>query len=165
MWSDLRKDIEEARRKLCIPDPDFSPLPFTTNWNQLEERIYKTFCRIEGKGRPSWLWERYKTEWYGLALKDCPDDILDQLVPVTEIVWFMAYDGTNFLFYQGNVKTIQLILLECSPDEYYLINKKYEWLLSVNHHDSLSGTGAFIINQLKSFAQRLPEMLIAAYPA
>jgi hypothetical protein len=77
----------------------------------------------------------------------------------------MAYNGNDFLFYQGNVKSIQLILLECSPDEYYLINKKYKWLLSVNHHDSLSGTGAFIINQLKSFAQRLPEMLIAAYPA
>jgi hypothetical protein len=165
MWSELRQDIEEARRDLRIPTGDFSPMPHTTNWHQLEEHIYKAFCKIKGQGRPCWLWENYKNEWYGLALEDYPDYILDQLVPTNEIVWFMAYDGDNFIFYQGKVKAIQQILLECSPDEYYLINKKYEWLLSVNHHDSLTGTGDFIINQLKSFEQRSPELLIAAYPA
>jgi hypothetical protein len=165
MRSNLQNDIDEACQKLRIPAADFSPLPFTTNWHQLEERIYQAFCNIAGKGRPRWLWEKYKNEWYGLSLKDYPDNILDQLVPNSETVWFMAYDGDNFFFYQGKVKAIQQVLFECSPDEYYLINKKYEWLLNVNHHDYLTGTGAFIIHQLKSFAQRSPEMLIAAYPA
>lgn len=165
MRSDLLNDIEEIRQKLGISAADFSPLPFTTNWHQLEERIYKAFCKIEGQSRPRWLWERYKNEWYGLSLKDYPDYILDQLVPASETVWFMAYDGDDFFFYQGKVKAIQKILLECSPDEYYLINKKYEWLLSVNHHDSLTGTGVFIIHQLKSLAQHSPELLTAAYPA
>jgi hypothetical protein len=165
MWSDLRKDIEEARRTFHIPEADFSPLPFTTNWHQLEERIYQTFCKIAGQGRPNWLWERYKDEWMGLALTECPDYILDQLIPTTETVWFMVYDGDDFLFYQGKVNAIQQVLLESSPDEYYLINKKYEWLLSVNHHDNLTGTGAFIISQLKLFAQRSPEMFTSAYPA
>jgi hypothetical protein len=50
-------------------------------------------------------------------------------------LWFMM----EMIFFF--VKAIQRILLECSPNEYYLINKKYEWLLSVNHHDSLTGTG------------------------
>jgi len=165
MWSDLRKDIEEARRAFRIPEADFSPLPFTTNWHQLEERIYQTFCKIAGEGRPAWLWERYKNEWIGLALKECPDHILDQLVPTAETVWFLVYNGDDFLFYQGKIKAIQQVLLESSPDEYYLINKKYEWLLSVNHHDNLTGTGAFIIGQLKSFAQRSPDMLTTASPA
>ena len=165
MRSELLNDIEEARQKLQIPAADFSPLPFTTNWHQLEERIYQTFCNISGAGRPRWLWERFKNEQYELSLKDYPDDILNQIIPEAEIVWFMAYDGDDFFFYQGKVKAIQRVLFECSPDEYYLINKKYKWLLSVNHHDSLTGTGAFIISQLKLFAQRSPEMIIAAYPA
>jgi hypothetical protein len=165
MWSDLRQDIEQARKEYNIPEADFSPLPHTTDWHRLEERIYSNFCRIEGKGRPRWLWERYRNEWYGLALEDYPDYILNQLIPAAEIVWFMAYDGDDFLFYQGKVSAIQQVLSECSPDEYYLINKKYEWLLSVNHHDSLTGTGTFIINQLKAFAQRSPELVTAAYPA
>ena len=165
MWSDLRKDVEEARRVFCIPEADFSPLPFTTNWHQLEERIYQTFCKIAAGDRPKWLWERYKSEWIGLALKEYQDYILDQLVPTTETVWFMVYDGDDFLFYQGKVKAIQQVLLESSPDEYYLINKKYEWLLSVNHHDNLTGTGAFITGQLKSLAQRSPKMLTLIYPA
>ena len=165
MWSDLRKDIEIARKELHIPLTDFSPLPHTTDWHRLEERIYSTFCRIEGKGRPCWLWENYKNERYGLALKYYPDNILNQLIPVTEIVWFMTYDGDDFLFYKGKIEAIQQILLECSPDEYYLIDKKYKWLLSVNHHDSLTGTGEFIIGQLKAFAQRSPELLTSTYPA
>ena len=164
MRSDLQNDIEEACQKLKIPAADFSLLPFTTNWRQLEEHIYKAFCRIEGQGRPCWLWKRYKSEWFGLALEDYPDYILDQLVPISENVWFMAYDGDNFFFYEGKVKPIQQVLSECSPDEYYLINKKFEWLLSVNHHDYLTGTGTFIIHQLKVFAQRSPEMLTTAYP-
>jgi len=165
MWSELRQDIEVACKALRIPKTDFSPLPHTTDWHRLKERIYSAFCKIEGRGRPSWLWERYKNEWYGLHLIDHPDDILNQLVSTAEPVWFMAYDGDDFLFYEGKVEAIQQILLECSPDEYYLINKKYEWLLSVNHHDGLTGTGEFIINQLKSFVQRCPELLIATYPA
>lgn len=165
MRSELLNDIKEARKKLQIPAADFSPLPFTTNWHQLEERIYQAFCNIEGKERPRWLWERYKNEWVGLSLKDYPNYILNQLVPTEATVWFMAYDGDNFFFYQGKVNAIQQILLECSPDEYYLINKKYEWLLSVNHHDSLTGTGAFIIGQIKSFVHRSPELLTVAYPA
>ncbi len=127
MWSDLRKDIEVARKSLLIPESDLSPLPHTTDWHRLEERIYSTFCELEGKSRPSWLWNNYKNEWYGLGLKGYPDDILDQIVPIGETVWFMAYDGDDFLFYQGKVKAIQKLLPELTYlDEYYLINKKYE---------------------------------------
>ncbi|RZK30268.1 MAG: hypothetical protein EOO63_07180 [Hymenobacter sp.] len=164
MWSELRKDIEAACNELHISKTNFRPLPHTTDWHQLEERIYSAFCKIEGNGRPCWLWDSYRSEWMGLWLKDYPDNILNQLVPTTETVWFMTYDGDSFLFYEGKIEAIQQILLECSPDEYYLINKKYEWLLGVNHHDSLTGTGEFIISQLKAFAQRSPELLTATYP-
>jgi hypothetical protein len=166
MWSDLRRDIEETRKTLGIPRDDFSPLPHTTDWHRLEEGIYSTFCKLAGKVRPRWLWNSYKREWYGLGLEGSPDSILNQLIPTTETVWFMAYAGDNFLFYQGKVQAIQRLLPELTYlDEYYLINKKWEWLLSVNHHDTLSGTGAFIINQLKSFAHRSPDLLIVTYPA
>jgi len=166
MWTDLRKDIEQIRRELQISEVDFGPLPFTTDWHQLEEHIYKAFCKLEGQGRPCWLWDSYKHEWAGLQLEGCPDEILDQLVPLNETVWFMVYDGDTFLFYQGKINAIQKVLPELTYlDEYYLISKKYEWLLSVNHHDSLTDTGEFIISQLKSFAQRSPELLISTYPA
>lgn len=160
MWSDLRKDIEGIRRELQIPEADFSPLPHTTDWHRLEENIYSTFCQIEGKNRTSWLWEKFKSECYILQTKQLPDNILDQLVPSGETVWFMLTDRDRLLFYQGRVKAIQKILPETSYlDEYYLINKKYEWLLSVNHHDVLTGTGEFIVEQLKSLEQLSPELL------
>jgi hypothetical protein len=166
MWSKLHKDIEAIRRELCIPETDFNPLPHTTNWHRLEKRIQSTFCKLEGKSRLCWLWSSYKNEYYGLALEVYPDAILDQLVPAAEVVWFMAYDGDDFFFYQGKVQAIQKIVPELTYlDEYYLINKKYEWLLSANHHDSLTGTGTFIITQLKDFVKRSPASVKSTYPA
>jgi hypothetical protein len=98
MWSDLRKDIEEARRKLCIPDTDFSPLPFITNWHQLEERIYKTFCKIEGKSRPSWLWERYKTNGTGLRSKTVQMTFSTNLFQLLKLSGLWRIMETTFFF-------------------------------------------------------------------
>jgi hypothetical protein len=166
MWSDLHKDIEVIRRELRIPETDFSPLPHTTDWHRLKENIYQAFCKIEGKGRPGWLWTSYKNEYFELGLKCLPDSILDQLVPATETVWFVPDDGSDSLFYQGKVGAIQKILPELTYlDEYYLINKKYEWLLSVNHHDSLTATGEHLINRMKLLAHRSPDLLISTYLA
>ncbi len=166
MWSELRKDIEAIRQELDIPESDFRALPHTTDWHLLEERIFSSFCLIQGRSRPYWLWDKLSQESYGLSLSYYPDEILNQLVPATETVWFMACDGKDFVFYQGKVEAIQKIIPECTYlDEYYLINKKYEWLLSVNHHNSLVGTGEFILNQLQAFAQRSSQTLTPIYPA
>ena len=166
MWSELRKDIEAIRRELDIPESDFRTLPHTTDWHLFEERIYSSFCMLEGKSRPYWLWENLRYERYWLSLQGYPDEILNQLVPATEVVWFMAYDGDDFVHYQGKVAAIQKVIPECTYlDEYYLINKKYEWLLCVNHHNSLVGTGEFILNQLQAYAQRTSQTLTQVYPA
>ncbi|WLF84072.1 hypothetical protein L3D26_00735 [Moraxella sp. ZY21109] len=52
-------------------------------------------------------------------------------------------------FCEGNILTIQKIIDEmCFFDEVYFVSKKYQWLIAINHHNVLIGTGD-IINSLK----------------
>jgi hypothetical protein len=167
MRNELLNEIDEARHRLQIPDADFRPLPFTTDWHKLEERIYHSFCRIDGKSRPNWLWASFKYEAHCLQLTVPAHTILHHLMPIEEVVWLMAYDSSNFYFYEGKITAIERVISELTyvMDEYYLISKKLEWLLCENHHDILIGTGSFAIQQLRSFAQQFPELVTAAYPA
>jgi hypothetical protein len=166
MRTELQNGIDAARQLLAISDIDFKPLSFTTDWHKLEEQIYKRFCRISGNGRPIWLWEKFKHGYQGLDLNVYIPSVLDQLIPKNELIWFMASDGSNFLFYEGKIEAIQNIIGETSYlDEYYLISKRHEWLFCVNHHDFLIGTGEFAIKQLRAFAQTHPQLVIKAYPA
>ncbi|MGI4870269.1 MAG: DUF6756 family protein [Janthinobacterium lividum] len=99
-----------------------------------------------------------------------PDFILEKLVDNEEIVWLMLnesgsgagkkiptwylphngppegiwieYGSEKFWFYEGRVKAIQQVLEDSAGiDEIYIISKKYEWLLCINHHDVLYATG------------------------
>jgi hypothetical protein len=163
----LLNEIDAARQLLQISAADFRPLLFTTDWHKLEERIYQSFCRIDGKSRPIWLWERFKSETHSLQLTVPAHTILHRLVPIDEVMWLMAYDCSDFYFYEGKITAIERIISELTyvMDEYYLISKKLEWLLCENHHDVLIGTGAFAIQQLHSFSRQFPELVTAAYPA
>jgi hypothetical protein len=167
MRTELQNKIDAARQQLSISAPDFKPLPFTTNWHELEEQICQGFCKVSGKSRPIWLWGKFKYGYQGIDLNVHIHLILNQLIPSNEIIWFMASDGNRFLFYEGKIESIQSIIGETSYelDEYYLISKKDEWLFCVNHHDILIGTGDFAIKQIRDFARRQPQLLTAAYPA
>ena len=163
----LLSEIDAARQLLQISSADFRPLPFTTDWHKLEERIYQRFCRIDGKSRSNWLWASFKHETHSLQLTVPAHTILHHLVTSDEVVWLMAYDGSRFYFYEGLVAAIKRIIPELTyvMDEYYLISKKLDWLFCENHHDVLIGTGSFAIQQLRAFTQQFPELVTAAYPA
>jgi hypothetical protein len=167
MRTELQNEIDTARQELSILPTDFRPLPFTTDWHKLEERIYQRFCKITGKSRSIWLWDSFKHGYQGIDLNVHLHLILNQLIPDTETIWFMASDGSNFSFYEGRIGAIQSIIGETSfeLDEYYLISKKYEWLFCVNHHDILIGTCDFAIKQIHALAENHPELVIRAYPA
>lgn len=166
MRNELLNELDEARQRLQISDADFRSLPFTTDWRKLDERIYHSFCRIEGKARPIWLWERFKYETHSLQLTVPAHTILHHLVPIDEAVWLMAYDGSSFYFYEGLVTAIERIIPELTyiMDEYYIVSKKLDWLLCENHHDVLIGTGSFAVQQLFAFQERFPKLILGAYP-
>jgi hypothetical protein len=158
MWIDLRQEIERARQALHLPSHLFASLPYTTNWPLLEDTIYHTFCRLQQPTvRPRWLWEAFRPGAYGLYAGDNSLDTLLALVEEEGVVWLMVNDSADkFWFYQGTRAAIQAVLNECCYlDEIYLISKKYEWLLCLNHHDVVYGIGPEMSEKLQRQGGRL----------
>ncbi|MCC2545502.1 hypothetical protein LJY25_03530 [Hymenobacter sp. BT175] len=141
MWSDLRVEIEQARQALQLAEQDFAPLSITTDWRELEERVYQTFCELfHPTVRPLWLWEHFKPGAYALVCEQNPLAFLTSLIDPGEVVWLMLNEMVKgkdkFWLYQGTPHAIYQVLADCySLDEVYLISKKYAWLLCLNHHD------------------------------
>lgn len=154
MWTDLRQEIEQARQALHLSERDFAPLPYITDWQQLEEKIYHTFCVIHHHAtRPRWLWDAFKPGAYALTSEEEPLATMIMLLDEEEQVWLMVNDSDKFWFYQGRRAAIQAVLNECYYlDEIYLISKKYEWLLCLNHHDVVYGLGTPMSEKLKARA-------------
>lgn len=154
MWTDLRNEIETIRKDFSLTDTQFRPLGLN-DWQEIEEKIYQTFCNLTHyKSRPIWLWERFKLDTFSISTEQNPYLYLDKLIDGTETVWFFVNETVNeadkFWFYQGQVKPIQTIVAEaCYIDELYLVSKKYEWLLCINHHDVLIATGQTMSDKLR----------------
>ncbi|MGI4865781.1 MAG: DUF6756 family protein [Janthinobacterium lividum] len=155
----LRAEIEKIRHQLAIPEDQFRPLGLQ-EWPGIREKIYHIFCRLDDPiVRPIWLWEYFKLEtytWYQPGI--LPDFLLEKLVEEQETVWLMLNttinEHTKFWLYQGHINAIKQLLSECYlTDEIYIVSKKYEWLLCINHHDILYATGGDMpakLRQLKA---------------
>lgn len=156
----LRTEVEQVRHRLALPESQFRPLGLR-EWEGIDEKIYHAFCKLYSPtGRPTWLWEHFKLEthtWY--CPEKLPDFLLEKLVDKQEAVWLMLDDTVNgqakLWLYEGYVVAIRQVLDECCfVDEVYLVSKKYEWLLCINHHDVLYATGGDMpakLRQLESF--------------
>ena len=154
MWTDLRKEIEKIRKDFGLTDNQFQPLGLN-DWQEIEEKIYQTFCKLTHyKSRPVWLWNYFKLDTVSISTEQKPYLYLDKLIDSGETVWFFVNETVNeadkFWFYQGQVKVIQTIIAEtCYIDELYLVSKKYDWLLCINHHDVLVATGQTMPDKLR----------------
>jgi hypothetical protein len=156
MWTDLRKEIETIRKDFSLTDIQFRPLGLS-EWQGIEDKIYQTFCKLTHyKSRPVWLWENFKLDTFSVSTEHKPYHYLDKLIDDTETVWFFVNETVNeadkFWFYQGQVKPIETIIAEaCYIDEFYLVSKKYDWLICINHHDVLIATGLTMPDKLRQF--------------
>ena len=102
-----------------------------------------------------WWWNGYlKGPIHSVLLPDWPAGELHKLIPLHEQIWFIAEDDKFWLF-EGDIKSIQKVLSESHAFEYYIVSKKYEWLLCENHHEVLFGVGEIIIEKLKQIERDL----------
>jgi len=77
-----------------------------------------------------------------------PINVLTDLVPKDELVWFVieanempAKGEGNFWLYEAKIEAIALVLRELPFCEYYVVGRKCDWLLCENHHDILIASG------------------------
>jgi hypothetical protein len=97
----------------------------------------------------NWWWSSFKGPEYDLHFTNGQAyECLDKLIDAREQVWFVASDSrresNKFWLFQGRIQGIQSVLREHYAFEYYIVSKKYEWLLCENHHDILIGLKSII---------------------
>lgn len=161
-WSDIRAEIMQLKTELNLNDAEFRALsPYEDNQG-IEETIYQTFCQFEdGKTPPTWLWLSFKQEVYSADfLLDAPESYLPTLIDPTETIWLGALSSlqekSKIWFYEGQILPIQKVLSEIQFfDEFYFVSKKYEWLICINHHDTLIATGGEMPKRLKMLCESL----------
>lgn len=91
---------------------------------------------------------------------------LPQVIPQEEMVYFLIdcgsdwYGGEEFWIFEGYVPELikalmllnQTFWLDLGWRDYYLVSKKYKWIIGFNHHDVVSFVGEGI--DLQSFQGR-----------
>lgn len=156
MWTNLRTDIERVRKEMNLHLEDFKPLPLS-DWKEIQDKIEMVFVdRKHHKTKYTWYWGNYKLDSFGIPFERDPYQQLDKLISKNELVWFFVNETvkemTKFWFYEGHIQAIQGIIGETiGLDEYYIASKKYDWMLCVNHHDILIGTGKPMTEKLRKF--------------
>ena len=142
----FREKIIGLARSLNLSREQFTVGPFI-DWPGIQKRIESHFV-IKTRSDLSLLeWpEHFKGNQQIIQSRAFePYEYLDELLPENEIFWLILIDtGTKepkpWLF-QGYVRPIQKVLSMLPRTSFYMIAKKYEWLLFNDQKDEFIALG------------------------
>jgi len=143
---DFKSAILAVARKLGIPAGHFDSVGIY-DWPEIFKKIESRFIIRENTNtRFNWWWENLRKDSISLSFPQ--DDAwrhLNNIIDKNEKVWFVAGapkgDRAKLWLFEGTVEFIQQIIGQFHHFEYYLVSKKYEWLLTEDHHGVLTGLG------------------------
>ncbi|UOQ69504.1 DUF6756 family protein [Hymenobacter volaticus] len=152
----FKDQLLHLARLLGLSPQDFDAVGIYA-WPAVLHKIEKTFVqKTNANTHFNWWWESFQKPQYSLRLEEGRAyGCLDQVLPPHQRVWFVAcdsgHDPSKFWLFQGSVTAIQHLLDEHSAFEYYVVSKKYAWLLCETHHHLLIGLGN-VIPKLQALA-------------
>ena len=153
MWTPLRQEIEKIRNDFNLTD---KILPVSlSEWRCIEDKVYSTFCGISNNhSRPVWIWENLKVESIGINPEKHAYLLLGKIIDKDEQLFLLLNETVNeankFWIYESTVQSIQTVMSEASEiDEITIVDKKFSWILCINHHNTIIGGGDKVIKKLK----------------
>ena len=156
-----RNDIERSIKELKINRDEFFEIS-KFQWQEIQNKVIEHFVNKKHYTNDlHWAWERLKEPYIGLRFKK--DDAYKHIADIVneEYVWFIADDGSGKMWiYEGKPHIISEIIADSyNIDEYYIVSKKYEWLLCENHHNFMCGSGEKIVNQINKFKSQRTDII------
>lgn len=155
-WTSLRAEVSQLIASLNLSETDFRALSPYENWQQIEDKIREAFCSLSYPNSISPLWLNLKLESYVIRnFSKRPKNWLTELVFHQEKAWLLLSETVNekekLWCYEGKISVIQNIIENIGFFEIYIVSKKYEWMICINHHDNLIISGKEITDNLKKF--------------
>jgi hypothetical protein len=151
----LKDSVNKIASALGIPSEEFKAVGIY-EWPSILQKIERAFViKKNSNTRFNWWWESFKGDQYQIDFeKDNAFEHLNQFISDKEKAWFVAcdsdYDPSKFWLFEGYVNPIQKIIGELPAFEYYLVSKRYDWLICESDHGVLIGLGS-IIPRMKQF--------------
>ena len=141
-WTDLRIEVKKARERLKIDESTLREVNIS-HWDEIEQNIWKRFSTRKNS---RWIWESLHPPYYSFYIENYKLLNLTELIDQSETVWFLldetVNEKTKFWIYEGLISSFDRVIWECYYiDEILIVSKKYKWLISINHHDYIIGTG------------------------
>ncbi len=158
-WSDSKANIMQAKKQFNISDDEFRMLSPYENYQGIQEKIYQTFCNLQGNNSRVCLTSNFKQPQYSIS-----DDIeilesyLAELIEPNEKIWFLVADWNNKRWlYESDLLTIQKLLPEIYSSEICFVSKKYQWLICIDdyHLDTLYATGGDMPQKLENLHKQI----------
>lgn len=147
----LRADIQKARREILLNENVFKEVSHLA-YEEILEKVNSNFLTTNRYSDTIWWWQVYKNlKQHAIHFREgYAFEIFTELLPVKETkYWFIASEENGkYWVYESNVEAIEMILKEMYGFEYYIVDKKYNWVLCENHHDILIGLGDEIVDKL-----------------
>lgn len=114
-------------------------------WKGILKQVFDKFADTYKLDVP-WLWSHLKHQ--GESVKTESGLIyLDSLVNPETKVWLLVEDWDrtkrdgNYWVFEGTYAAIVSVLKNMHCIEYYIIDRKFNWMILENHHDVLIGVG------------------------
>lgn len=157
----VRNDIERVIKELGLDRSKLFEVP-KLRWeeilrNVIEEFVHKTHYTNE----LHMAWNRFKDPQVIMRFHN--DDGYKYIADLVDdaYVWFIVEDNKDKLWvYEGMPDVIIKVIGDAYfIDEYYIISKKYEWILCEDHHRILHGVGDKILDRVKRFKAQRPELI------
>lgn len=146
----LKDELLKLATSLSLPKEEFADAGIHA-WPAIMHKIEAAFFKkYNGNTHFNWSWDNLKTPQHSiLFFNGRAYESLPLLVDASEKVWFIACDDKFWLF-EGTIHAIKLLISEHYAFEYYVVAKKYTWLLCETDHNVLIGVGGMIAKMQNS---------------
>ena len=147
----LREDIEKVKKEISLNGNSLKEVSHF-EYEEILKKINSEFLTTNKYDDEIWWWQSYKDlKRYAIHFREgYAFEILDKLLPNKDTrYWFIASEGNGkYWLYESGIEVIKKIIQEMYGFEYYIVDKKYNWVLCENHHDILIGLGEEISDKL-----------------
>nr|WP_010243261.1 DUF6756 family protein [Acetivibrio cellulolyticus] len=161
----IRGEIEKLIKSLPLSYEDLHEIG-KTQWASIKKNIENRFLKINYYTDDlRWGWEVFKEPQFSVTFTDPAFSYFSNLIE-DDVIWFVVEDYKNKMWlYEGTKDAIiRKVIPEClNLKEYYLVSKKYEWILCENHHNVACGSGKRIVEKMNKFIGENPEEIITVY--
>lgn len=145
-WTKLRFELKQICEQNKISKNEFQEVKI----HQWENIISGVWNKFSEKQNSRWIWETLRHESSSVKT-DYSNFQFENIINREEQIWFLFGGKLKYWIYEGTVAGLDKVFWESNwTEELIVVSKKWEWILILNHHDFLIGTGIMrgIIDEL-----------------